>query len=76
MEEFLRRVALNAVSSGVEYAFQAVWRTLLPYFAEATLYCRAKDAPGAADIDVRAGITTWAPASALGSVLGSPQFGV
>ncbi len=76
MEEFLRRVALNAVSSGVEYAFQAVWRTLLPYFAEATLYCRAKDAPGATDIDVRAGITTWIPASALGSVLGSPRFGV
>lgn len=75
MDEFLRRVALNAVATGVEYAFQAVWRELLPYFAEAALYCRAKDAPGVADLDARAGITTWAPASPLGRVLGSPQVG-
>lgn len=73
MRDFLYQVAMSARSTGVEQSFRGAWQALLPYFTEATLYCRAKDAPGLNfDFDARAGITTWAPGSALGSVLGNP----
>lgn len=70
MGDFCAHVAQDAIRTSVYDSFLYVWRMWLAHFAEAMLYCRAKDAPiMAKDFEIKANGLAYERDSPLGTFL-------